>query len=192
MALFERIFSSNRTKVALIEEGVRLVALTPEMEEAFKGSELTVSSFPFRIGRETRLTERSKQWSHDHDVVSFHNDLEICDRGSRLNISREHLEIRETRPGQYELLNQRSACGTIVDGERLGGKDMGGRRPLKHRDIVIIGTSSSPFMFRFEVLGERKHHQLVNAIAGLGYLRDEGMMSDDTYKERVEPLKQRL
>lgn len=53
--------------------------------------------------------------------------------------------------GLFFLTDRRSACGTIVAGRRIGGRRKGGRTELRDGDEVIVGTSKSPYVFRFRV-----------------------------------------
>ena len=129
-----------------------LQPLTSEARKSIRGDEIKLDKSPFRVGRECRVRmvdgslqviERRKT----HDPPN--NDLYLLDGGRRLNVSREHFQIEQKEDGTYELLDRGSACGTIVGKQVVGGSDKGGRGLLKDGDVIVVGTSESPIMFRF-------------------------------------------
>ncbi len=134
-----------------------LRAMTPEADSAVPGGMIksglvSIQSFPFRVGRESRgllvdgkfvRFERPRFGDHEPD-----NDLYLIDAGELLNISREHFRIESTAEG-YLLVDRDSACGTTVNGVRIGGGDAGGSAPLKDGDTIGIGTESTPYLFTF-------------------------------------------
>ena len=129
-----------------------LQPLTSEARKSIQGDEIILDKSPFRVGRECRVRmvdgslhviERRKT----HDPPN--NDLYLLDGGRRLNVSREHFQIEQKEDGTYELLDRGSACGTIVGKQVVGGSDKGGRGLLKDGDVIVVGTSESPIMFRF-------------------------------------------
>jgi len=65
-------------------------------------------------------------------------------------VSREHLMIQHNGTS-YVLIDRQSVCGTIVEGAEVGGRGRGGAVPLKDGDVIIVGTSSSPYIFKFRV-----------------------------------------
>jgi pSer/pThr/pTyr-binding forkhead associated (FHA) protein len=66
-------------------------------------------------------------------------------------ISREHFLI--DYDGQsLTLVDRGSVCGTIVQGKQIGGNRSGGRTVLQDGDEIIIGTTASPYRFRFDVV----------------------------------------
>lgn len=131
-----------------------LEAVTPEAEHALGGERRKVARLPFRIGRECRLVagpdglqvaERRKAGSEPN------NELYLLDRGPRLQVSRAHCQIERDPDGTYRLVDRGSACGTIVGNQRVGGKDRGGESALDDGDLIVVGTSESPFAFRFRL-----------------------------------------
>ena len=131
-----------------------LIALTPEAEESIGGERLRLGTFPFRIGRESRvvvvegdvrLAERRRPESG-----SPNNDLYLHERGKVLNVSRRHLQI-ERGDGCFRVVDRCSACGTLVGNERIGGRDKGGECALGDGEVLVVGTSESPFVFRFVI-----------------------------------------
>jgi pSer/pThr/pTyr-binding forkhead associated (FHA) protein len=130
-----------------------LVALTPEASAALGAREREITRFPYRVGRESRETERAPHGSgtERRDPRSRPaNDLYLRDRVEPLNVSREHFTIDRDDTG-YILVDQGSTCGTIVEGQNVGGHASGGRMPLHNGDVIIVGTSLSPYVFKFRV-----------------------------------------
>jgi pSer/pThr/pTyr-binding forkhead associated (FHA) protein len=132
---------------------VDLVPLTPEARAALRGNQLTVAIFPFRIGRDSRgtrwtgaasVTERRRPGSTPN------NDLYLPDHDEPLNVSREHLQIERAQSG-FVLVDCKSTCGTLVEGELVGGQARGGSVVLRDGDVIIVGTSRSPFAFKFRL-----------------------------------------
>jgi len=130
-----------------------LVALTPEAELAIGGEMLELMHFPFRIGREFRVatadkamkvTERRRQ-----DIAAPNNDLYLKDFGRPLNVSRQHLQIEIDEEGVYRVVDRGSACGTLVGNNYIGGHDQGGESLIQDGEVLVLGTSESPFVFRF-------------------------------------------
>lgn len=102
-----------------------LVALTPEAYVALGAREREITRFPYRVGRESRETQRSAHGfaTERRDPGSRPtNDLYLRDREEPPNVSREHFAI-----------------------------DRGGSIPLHDRDVIIVRTSLSPFGFKFQV-----------------------------------------
>lgn len=130
-----------------------LAALTPESHAALGAREREITRFPYRVGRESREAQRTP-----HGFVTERrdpgsrptNDLFLRDREEPLNVSREHFAI-ERRDAGYVLVDRESTCGTIVEGETVGGEHKGGTVTLRDADVIIVGTSLSPFVFKFRV-----------------------------------------
>ena len=132
---------------------VDLVALTPEARSALGGNHLALGTFPYRIGRDSRgsrwtgagtITERRKAGSTPS------NDLYLPDHDDPLNVSREHLQIERAESG-FVLVDRKSTCGTLVEGELVGGQARGGSVALRDGDVIIVGTSRSPFAFKLRL-----------------------------------------
>jgi pSer/pThr/pTyr-binding forkhead associated (FHA) protein len=130
------------------------VATTEEATRAMGGrSELPVTAFPFRVGRERRVEAPAHPTSAELrlSVESQFNDIYLPDPARKhLNISAKHFAI-EYVDGNFFLLNRGSSCGTIVAGQRIGGDRKGGRTELRSGDEIVVGTHSSPSVFRFEI-----------------------------------------
>lgn len=139
-----------------------LQALNPETIGAvphtlFRGDLICISRFPYKIGRESRVTkidgrlERIERLKKDDSPPN--NDLYLVDRGHCLNISREHFQI-EKRENGYFLVDRGSACGTKIAGVNVGGDDMGGSAELHDGDIIAVGAVGTPYVFRFITFDE--------------------------------------
>ena len=128
-----------------------LLALTDEARDALKGDRWHIERFPFKVGRETRAGRgAAPPDERRRGIAPQLNDIYILDRRTELDVSREHFQI-EAEAGRHELVDRGSACGTIVEGRTLGGERQGGRGPLDDHDVIIVGTSGSPFIFKFRI-----------------------------------------
>lgn len=131
-----------------------LIALTGESRLALSGaSELELTRFPFRVGRESRSPAEIGivlQKERRKKSVAPNNDLYIWDTGPLLNVSREHFQIERSDSGDFFVRDRGSTCGTLVGNIRLG---MGGPESctLSNDNTIVIGTPQSPFVFRFEL-----------------------------------------
>ncbi len=116
------------------------------------GDFVAVFRFPFRVGRESRVkkihgrlerVERPKMNDQEPN-----NDLYLIDRGTLLNISREHFQIEKKEDG-YFLVDRGSACGTKIGDQAIGGRDVGGDHPLHDGDIIAVGAKGTPYLYQF-------------------------------------------
>lgn len=139
-----------------------LRALTPEAVEAapavlIADDLIAIKKFPFRVGRESRVAlingrlERVERRKEDDSDPT--NDLYLVDRGHRLNISREHFQI-EKRDEGYFLVDRGSACGTKIEGDNVGGDVSGGAIALRDGDVIGVGASATPYIYKFICLDE--------------------------------------
>jgi hypothetical protein len=130
------------------------VATTEGATRALGGrSELSVTTFPFRVGRERRVGAPAHPTSAELrlGVESQLNDIYLPDPARKhLHISARHFAV-EYVAGSFFLRDRGSSCGTIVSGQRIGGDRKGGRTELRSGDEIVIGTHSSPYVFRFEI-----------------------------------------
>jgi len=137
----------------------RLIALTEEAVHALGGTpEVPIRAFPARFGRERRSPKPGARFAEDlrGGRTPDLNDIYLRELPSTsLHISGEHFAIEYTGD-QFFLVDRGSACGTIVGGQRVGGRRVGGRAPLRDGDEIVVGTSRSRYVFRFDVIeGER-------------------------------------
>jgi len=127
------------------------VALTPESLIALEGPEREITGFPYRVGRESRGMQRTPDGviRERRDPGSRpSNDLYLAEHAEPLNVSRAHFEI-DRRDAGYVLVDRESTCGTIVEGQAVGGDTQGGTCSLHDGDVIIVGTSHSPYVFKF-------------------------------------------
>jgi pSer/pThr/pTyr-binding forkhead associated (FHA) protein len=130
-----------------------LVPLTPEATAALGGHDVALREAPFRVGRESRGPRNAAGRTIAERRKGAHrptNDLYLPDRSDPTNVSREHFQIQHNGTS-YVLIDRQSVCGTIVEGAEVGGRGRGGAVPLKDGDVIIVGTSSSPYIFKFRV-----------------------------------------
>ena len=103
----------------MVDRRALLVALTPESRSALGAPEREITRFPYRVGRESRWTQRTANGivSERRDPGSRpSNDLYLIEPDEPLNVNREHLEIDRDGSG-YILVDRASTCGTIVEGQ---------------------------------------------------------------------------
>jgi FHA domain len=130
---------------------VWLVALTEEARVALRGEQHVIERFPFKVGRESRLARR-KAWPTAEQRAGTApqlNDLYLVEPGEVVNVSREHFAIEHDGGDRYVLVDRGSACGTLVEGRLVGGDRSGDRTELHDHDVIFVGTSVSPFVFKF-------------------------------------------
>ncbi len=138
----------------MVEAIAYLKALTPEAKAALGGPALRITTFPFRVGRESRAPGRRRDLDASRrrrDSIP-NNDLYLAESGTILNVSREHFMV-DYRDGLFVLVDRGSTCGTLVEGELVGEQKMGGWRRLHNGDVIIVGSSESRYVFKF-VLSE--------------------------------------
>jgi len=132
-----------------------LEALTPEAEQSLGGERLVLWRLPFRVGRECRMVEAGgglRIAERRKGAAQPSNELYLLDPGPRLQVSRAHFQIEAAAEGGHRLVDRGSACGTVVGNQMVGGGDRGGSVPLRDGDVIVAGTSASPFAFRFRIL----------------------------------------
>lgn len=130
-----------------------LVPLTPESRAALGAPQVEIERFPYRVGRESRGPQRTADGfvSERRNPGSRpSNDLYLVEHDEPMNVSRAHFLIERDGAG-YVLVDRESTCGTIVEGELVGGGTRGGTVALHDGDVIIVGTSNSPYAFKFRI-----------------------------------------
>ena len=129
-----------------------LVALTPEAKAALGGAEVEMGVFPFRVGRDSRSLPRATPRSAERRApgTSPSNELYLAEPGELVNVSREHFQIQQ-HGTSYVLVDRQSTCGTILEGAVIGGGKAGREVQLSDGDVIIVGTSQSPYVFKFRL-----------------------------------------
>ena len=129
-----------------------LVPLTAEARAAVSGGDILVETLPFRVGRDLRSGQHSPfrlfRKERRRSSETGPNDVYLAEHSRPQRVSRRHILI-DQEGGRLDVEDQRSACGTLVEGEALGGQREGGRRWLNHGDVIIVGGNHSPFVFKF-------------------------------------------
>jgi hypothetical protein len=133
-----------------------LVAVTDEAKRALGDRrDVRIGKLPFKVGRESRSRKRaakSPTIEQRLGVASQVNDVYLMEPlwADLLHISREHFSI-EREGDQFFVRDRGSVCGTMVGGTHIGGHRTGGRAELRDGDLITVGTSSSDYVFRFEI-----------------------------------------
>jgi pSer/pThr/pTyr-binding forkhead associated (FHA) protein len=113
-----------------------------------------MTRFPFNVGRESRETGFAKlkqEIDRRRGHGSGHNDLYLTDRSDQgRNVSREHFRV-DWVEGRFVLVDRGSTCGTIVAARKVGRDCQTNEAELQDGDVIVVGSSSSPYAFRFEV-----------------------------------------
>jgi hypothetical protein len=120
--------------VELATRPLRLKAVTDQAELAMQGKEIDITKIPFQIGRTSKAS------------VFGSNDLDIHDT-EPYRVSRCHCLITIV-DNEYYVVDTVSSRGTMVNGDRIGGREERKRVLLesgKHR--IILGGEESPYVF---------------------------------------------
>ena len=134
---------------------IELIALTPEARSVIGAASVVASPLPYRVGRESRGSRevgRTFATEQRRPGAPPTNELYLPETSELLNVSREHFQIEWDGRGLI-LVDRGSTCGTIVEGQVVGGQGQRGTVPLKGGDVIIVGTGFSPFVFKVS-LGE--------------------------------------
>jgi pSer/pThr/pTyr-binding forkhead associated (FHA) protein len=137
----------------LAEITVFLKALTPEARSSLGGPILKINRFPFRVGRESRVVPGARTHSETRRQGDStpNNDLYLHESGPLLCVSREHCLI-DRQGGTFIIVDRGSHCGTLVEGELVGEKKVGGWKPLQDNDVIIVGPSESRYIYKFQIV----------------------------------------
>lgn len=133
-----------------------LVAVTDEARRALGADEIRVVPGSCKFGRERRTSPGDRKLlrglsEQRRGPVRELNDVYLPeDPAAALQIAGAHFTI-ESVDGQFWLTDRASSCGTVVAGRRLGGRHKGGQTELHDGDEIIVGTRSSPYIFRFQI-----------------------------------------
>lgn len=116
--------------------------------QLMEGKALEITTFPFRIGRESRRAEARGQKRYPESVPN--NDLYLEDYPP-FHISREHFQI-EYRDRQYLVRDRGSSLGLSVNGRPIGGAhDEKVQMLQKGENVLVVGGLNSPFCFKLTV-----------------------------------------
>jgi pSer/pThr/pTyr-binding forkhead associated (FHA) protein len=113
-----------------------------------------MTRFPFNVGRESResgLGKLKQELDRRRGQTAALNDLYLVDRSEQgRNVSREHFRI-DWIDGRFILVDRGSTCGTIVATRKVGRDCPTTQTDLQDGDVIVVGSSSSPYAFRFQV-----------------------------------------
>lgn len=113
-----------------------------------------MTRFPFNVGRESResgLGKLKHELNRRLGQSAAVNDLYLVDRSDKgRNISREHFRI-DWIDGRFLLVDRGSTCGTIVGARKVARDGPSNEVELQDGDVIVVGSSSSPYAFRFQV-----------------------------------------
>jgi CRP/FNR family transcriptional regulator, cyclic AMP receptor protein len=127
---------------AAAKHRVLLRPLTRKTADALPDDGLSVTQFPFRIGRASESRER--------EALDL-NELWLLDR-KPFTVSRNHLSIDRGEDGGLVVIDRGSHLGAIVNDLHIGGKSAHQSAPLDDgENVVILGGSKSPYQFRVTV-----------------------------------------
>jgi pSer/pThr/pTyr-binding forkhead associated (FHA) protein len=141
------------------DEVPALVPLTDAARAVLLAERRQLMRLPFRVGRDLREPhhQRHRWFRERRRGAAGPNDLYLPDTARPFRISRTHFLIGfDADARRYFLEDCGSSCGTKVEGERIGGDRHGGRRLLRHGEVIQPGGSRSPFVFRFVLPGEAR------------------------------------
>lgn len=107
---------------------VILSGLNESSSEALGGREMTISKFPFRVGRKRESNDLCLQ-----ELPPY-------------NVSRNHFLIDKLEE-KYVVVDRESSLGTIVNGRRINLQSVLKRKENK----IIAGSHRSPFVFKLVI-----------------------------------------
>jgi len=131
-----------------------LFALTVDANNALGGAQYAITQFPYRVGRESRKydsPEKKALFANKRSPANKpNNDLYLVEETELINVSREHFQI-DRADDRFVLQDRGSTLGTIVEGRTVGGENAGGRVVLHDADVIIVGSPTSPYVFKFRI-----------------------------------------
>jgi CRP-like cAMP-binding protein len=115
---------------------------TAEAKKILDNQELSITKFPFLIGRHSNNRETD---------VFDHNDLFI-EESRPYVVSRNHMAI-DNKEGKVWVVDRGSAYGTIVNGTEIGDQTGFFGIPLeREKNQIIIGPVTSKFIYLLKVV----------------------------------------
>ena len=122
---------------------------------------IPMMSFPFKIGRESRLDTNDNGLFVKLRLVKNNsrpnNDIYLINDGKDLQISKEHLQI-EKATSHYILKDRGSTNGTTINGVTYGGGKKVFEEVLNDGDIIKIGNNNSELKYQFLILENFKEN----------------------------------
>jgi len=116
---------------------------------------IPISTFPFKIGRESRMGESDRGLFVKLRILSNYskpnNDIYLIDNNDTLEISKEHFEIINDKD-EYLIKDRESTMGTKLNNVEIGKEQSKYTHILNDGDIIKIGSSHSKYEFQFLIL----------------------------------------
>ena len=127
-----------------------LKPITEHAKLAIGSASLIIDATPYRLGRESRKGG-DNGWLGKRRVPRSKpsNECYMRDHGPLKQISREHFVIQRTDAGGYQLSDRGSRCGTRVNDTTYGKQGGSKKCALKNGDVIVVGSSESPYVFVF-------------------------------------------
>lgn len=123
---------------------ITLAGENPHTQKTLIVHTITVTSFPFRVGREARRGKARDEKRYPTSVPN--NDLYLED-APPYRLSREHFQI-EYRDRQYFVRDRGSSLGLLVNGHPIGGSHAEKvQRLAKGENLLVVGYETSPIRF---------------------------------------------
>lgn len=134
-----------------------LYGLNDISKDALKWREIEIRKFPFKVGRVEKeaLGDEVRAKIGIQDFVFSENNLRIYEEGPHYYLSVNHFEIDKIG-GVFTLVDKGSRLGVIVNDVTIKGSCI-----LKQENLIIIGSSYSPFLFKLDIKGEIVNEQMV-------------------------------
>lgn len=136
-----------------------LIPLTNEAKNSIidikNNNVISMFTFPFRIGRESRMSENEKGFFVKLRILSNpskpNNDIYLFNSTQNLEISKEHFEIEKIN-NTFFIKDRNSTLGTKLNNEEIGKENANKKYLLKDTDKIKIGSNNSKFEFEFLIL----------------------------------------
>ena len=153
----------TETKQSLIDSLIPTAVLMPMTKEATLSivsantakSLIPMDRFPFRIGRESRISEDDRglmvKWRMRTPLSEPNNDVYLVNTTKHMQLSKEHFLIDKTEQG-YVIQDRHSTLGTKVNSNEIGLSKKPDAHLLQDGDIVKIGDEQSKLEFQFLIL----------------------------------------
>jgi pSer/pThr/pTyr-binding forkhead associated (FHA) protein len=116
---------------------------------------IPINTFPFKIGRESRMGKSDRGLFVKLRIMSNHarpnNDIYLVDNKNTIEISKEHFEISNDKD-EYLIKDRNSTLGTKLNNIEIGKEQSKYTHILKDGDIIKIGSNHSKYEFQFLIL----------------------------------------
>jgi len=154
------MLNTKKNIIKAITPRAILLPLTKEATNAIVKGQcqndlIPMMSFPFRIGRESRLGKNESGLFLKLRLIKNtskpNNDIYLINDAKDLQISKEHLQIERTK-NHYLLKDRGSSKGTTINGITYGGQEKVFEQVLNDGDIIKVGNEQSEYKYQFLIL----------------------------------------